>query len=76
MHAGGAFGSASFELDCLAGKVAVDGGTMTLGLLNAAPYVAAVNAFKPTGTGYVIRVGHGDAFTRTAFLFVTCVNAS
>lgn len=72
----GAFGSAAFDLDCPPGKVAIDGGTMNLGLLNAGPYVNPINSIKPTGTGYRIGVGHGDAFTRTAFLFVTCVNAS
>ncbi len=71
----GPFGSATFDMDCPAGKLAIDGGTMSLGLLNAAPYVNGLNSFKTTGTGYEISVGHGDAFTRTAFLFVTCVNA-
>ena len=61
-------------MDCPAGKLAIDGGTMSLGLLNAAPYVNGVNSLKTTGTGYEVSVGHGDAFTRTAFLFVTCVN--
>ena len=70
----GAFGSATFDMDCPAGKRAIDGGTMSLGLLNAAPY-NGLNSVKPVGTGYEISVGHGDAFTRTAFLFVTCVNA-
>lgn len=72
----GPFGNVSFEVDCPTGKRAIDGGTMTLGLLNAAPYVNGINTLKPTGTGYRIAVGHGDAFTRTAFLFVTCVNVT
>ena len=72
----GPFGSATFDMDCPAGKLAIDGGTMSLGLLNAAPYVNGVNTVKTTGTGYEVSVGHGDAFTRTAFLFVTCVNAT
>jgi hypothetical protein len=72
----GPFGNVTFEVDCPTGKRAIDGGTMTLGLLNASPYVNGVNTLKPTGTGYRIAVGHGDAFTRTAFLFVTCVNVT
>ncbi len=71
----GAFGSGTFDLDCPPGKVAIDGGTMRLGLLHAGPYVNGVNTQKATGTGYRISVGHGQAFTDTAFLFVTCVNS-
>jgi hypothetical protein len=65
----------TYDLDCPAGKVGIDGGEMAGFRVVATPYNALVNPSKPAGSGYRLTVGNDGLTTVTIFPWVACVNA-